>query len=166
MKVYERSMKFWGCQNVNGDNQIMDEKRCTKCGEVKGIQDFYIDRTKSRSKSSQCKSCINKTQSIYRRTSQYKARVNGYTATRRKKTKERLIKERGGKCEKCGETFDISCFDFHHQKQREKDYPIGQMLTWGNLKLQEELKKCIMVCANCHRILHKGHYLINIGSGK
>jgi len=46
--------------------------------------------------------------------------------------------------------------EFHHLNPEEKEINFGSNtnLGWGAVK--EELKKCILVCANCHREIHYG----------
>jgi len=70
------------------------------------------------------------------------------------------IKEaRGGKCEKCGYNKCITALEFHHLDPSEKDFTISN----DHFKLQEaidESKKCILLCANCHRELHAGLWKI------
>lgn len=63
---------------------------------------------------------------------------------------------RGGKCEKCGYNHNIAALDFHHLNPKEKEFAID-LRKFSNMsleKLQKELDKCILVCANCHRELH------------
>lgn len=58
-------------------------------------------------------------------------------------------------CTKCGENHQ-GCLDFHHRDPSTKEDTIGRML--GTLKskesILEEIKKCEVLCANCHRKLH------------
>ena len=46
------------------------------------------------------------------------------------------------------------CLDFHHRDSGEKLGTIGQSRYWSRAKLLEEIQKCDVVCANCHRWLH------------
>jgi hypothetical protein len=57
------------------------------------------------------------------------------------------------KCEVCGEN-EPCCIDFHHE--REKTMSIGRFASRGHSKdkILEEIKKCKVLCANCHRELH------------
>ena len=57
-------------------------------------------------------------------------------------------------CTKCGFSH-TAALDFHHENPEEKEYNIHKLL--GNKqfkKAYEEIKKCIVLCANCHRIHH------------
>ena len=63
---------------------------------------------------------------------------------------------RGGTCEICGYCKNIAALEFHHKNPEEKEFNVD-MRKFSNMsleKLEEELEKCILVCANCHRELH------------
>ena len=53
-------------------------------------------------------------------------------------------------CENCGES-DPMVLEFHHKY--DKEYSISVMLNGGYPihKIQEEISKCSILCANCHR---------------
>lgn len=81
-----------------------------------------------------------------------KERSRNFRATRKKAWMEY---KRTLKCVKCGENH-LAALDFHHVVKDPSNRPINQLLknsAYG--KLEEELKKCIVLCANCHR---KHHY--------
>lgn len=61
------------------------------------------------------------------------------------------------KCVKCGEAERV-CMDYHHLDPSIKDSEIGRMLSEirSRKKIEEELKKCVALCANCHRKFHAG----------
>ena len=75
------------------------------------------------------------------------------------RTKERklaAIAYKGGECVHCGYK-DIrypAVFEFHHVNPKEKEFAIGSGLLRKWTKLVKELDKCILLCANCHRIQH------------
>lgn len=73
----------------------------------------------------------------------------------RKRTKEKLIEYKGGKCEKCGYNKCSDALEFHHNNPNEKDFGIS---TRGDIKsfeaLKKEVDKCTLLCSNCHRELH------------
>lgn len=54
----------------------------------------------------------------------------------------------------CLGVFPATCFDFHHEG--EKDMNPSKALTMSAEKQEQEMAKCILLCANCHRIRHWG----------
>lgn len=57
-------------------------------------------------------------------------------------------------CTKCGFNH-IAALDFHHEDPSEKEYNVNRLVSDGRFKkAYEEIKKCIVLCANCHRIHH------------
>lgn len=78
---------------------------------------------------------------------------------RRWKSKIELIELLGGKCNKCGFTGHPGAFHFHHKNPKEKLYEINanKLLTTDRF---EEIKKCDLLCANCHCIEHSNTNLI------
>ena len=72
-----------------------------------------------------------------------------------KRTKEKLIEYKGGKCQVCGYNKCASALEFHHLDPSQKDFTIsGGTKSFESLK--PEVDKCILVCANCHREIHAG----------
>lgn len=78
-----------------------------------------------------------------------------YVKEHRKRVKEELIAYKGGKCEICGYNKCIAALDFHHINPEEKDFTISNSNIYKNIEaLKQEVDKCMLVCANCHRELH------------
>ena len=78
-----------------------------------------------------------------------------YVKEHRKRVKEELIAYKGGKCEICGYDKCIAALDFHHINPEEKDFAISNSNIYKNIEaLKQEVDKCMLVCANCHRELH------------
>ena len=74
---------------------------------------------------------------------------------KRKLAKEKAVQYMGSKCHHCGWCFEVlDVFEFHHKDPSEKDFNIGQFITCSWDKVKKELDKCLMLCANCHRIEH------------
>jgi hypothetical protein len=64
----------------------------------------------------------------------------------------------GLKCAKCGYDKCGASLEFHHIDPSEKDETISRMIS-NNYTLdlvEEEIKKCIVLCSNCH---HEFHFL-------
>jgi protein-arginine kinase activator protein McsA len=58
------------------------------------------------------------------------------------------------KCTKCGENHPAA-LDFHHKDPSKKDRAVSWFLKNSQFtKAIEEATKCIVLCANCHRIHH------------
>ncbi len=76
---------------------------------------------------------------------------------RRKRLKEKAVKLKDGKCIFCGYKKFIGALDFHHLDNNDKEFGLSTRgLTRSWEKTKEEVNKCILVCANCHRELHAG----------
>ena len=74
---------------------------------------------------------------------------------RRKKVRQMSIEYKGGKCQVCGYDKYDEALEFHHICSSEKNFGIsykGYTRSWKRVK--EELAKCVMLCANCHREVH------------
>ena len=68
------------------------------------------------------------------------------------KIKSRAIKHLGGKCVDCGWSGHLAGFQFHH-KDGDKKFGIGgKARKWEDIV--DELNKCELLCAICHRIRH------------
>lgn len=80
------------------------------------------------------------------------------SANLEQETKNRLwIKElkNNSCCSRCDQNHPAT-LHFHHLDSRKKDFNISTAVRQGYSlkKIQEEIAKCIVLCANCHAILH------------
>lgn len=73
----------------------------------------------------------------------------------------------GGKCCVCDYDRELSALEFHHIDPSLKDkdcYGLTRLLNdKGKAAFLKEIEGCILVCANCHREIHKGLILVEIG---
>lgn len=82
-----------------------------------------------------------------------------YFNNRRKDLKEKAVEYKGGECAMCGLVSDIiDVYDFHHEDSTKKEHTIGHMLAYPWSSVVAELDKCMLLCANCHRIVHVGEH--------
>lgn len=81
------------------------------------------------------------------------------TTEYRKRRKLNLIKVSGSQCNLCGYHKSPNALEFHHIDASQKSYGIASKGTCHDLESDlAEIKKCILVCANCHREIHDGDY--------
>ena len=112
------------------------EVKCCICGET-DITKFYNHKQKTR-----CKKCT---------IARMKQRTQNF--------KTKLLKLYGDdKCQICKYDKCYQALEFHHLNPKEKEFDIAQMLRKSSILnediIKEELKKCILVCSNCHREIH------------
>ena len=116
----------------------MDTKICSKCNRELPITHYHKNGFDSKGQQKYrgyCKDCANNLE---------KARYQ---------KKKAFIDEQKRCCAKCGDT-RVYVLDFHHKDRDEKDFTIGR-LKKGSLDLiQNEIDKCAVLCANCHREFH------------
>lgn len=105
-------------------------RKCSTCGET-NPEKFYGRKTNA------CITCH-----------------NADTLRRGHETRRRAIELMGGRCRRCGYG-DYSCaLDFHHIDPATKDISFATWRTWSWKRVLEELPKCILLCKNCHAIVH------------
>ena len=80
-----------------------------------------------------------------------------YAATKKiraQKMQTYIDNEKAKGCTQCG-IKDIRCLEFHHVSN-DKEANIAELRTgsFGWQRLKDEIAKCIVICANCHRIFH------------
>lgn len=68
--------------------------------------------------------------------------------------KTALVEAFGCKCQLCKQKYPQSVFEFHHLNPEEKSFSLGSgSTTRAKASYAEEAKKCVMLCANCHRLV-------------
>ena len=82
-------------------------------------------------------------------------------AARRRRIKEILVAEAGGRCRVCGYDIYIGALQFHHQDPTAKRFTVSRGGTTGSLdSMREEARKCVLLCANCHAEVEAGLVLL------
>ena len=138
------------------ESDFMSEvKICSKCKQELPISEF---RWRNKAKGvlhSQCKICEKARDKIHYQES--KERKNSVRETADfQKSRNLLVVEEARKkgCRKCGE-HKTYVLDFHHRVADEKNNDIAHMVkSSSEINLLRELKKCDVLCANCHREFH------------
>ena len=118
-------------------------KKCAKCLEVKSVEDFYFERggyknqpNRSPCYKSYCKAC---------------GRM-GDRIMRNKRHQIVLEFTQKNPCKSCGED-DPVVLEFDHRDRATKRFTVSQACSQKlPIKdLVEEMAKCDVLCANCHR---------------
>lgn len=76
---------------------------------------------------------------------------------RRKKVKALAIEYKGGSCHVCHYSKCVEALEFHHIDPSVKSFSIGAKgytRSWESVR--NELDKCVLLCANCHREIESG----------
>lgn len=88
------------------------------------------------------------------------------TNIRRLRIKTKLVELKGGRCQICGYSRCLTALDFHHVDEKTKVFELSQRdLTKSWKKIFDEAKKCLLVCANCHREIHAGLVALDMQGG-
>lgn len=128
-------------------------KICSKCKENKVLKAFSNKKTAKDGKHSQCKICTRKLTKIH-----YEKNKK-YYFEKRKRNQEELQKwyiEYKDKlhCTSCGEDRHW-VLDFHHIDPTTKKGSVNVILhSKGKEAFLKEVKKCKILCSNCHRDFH------------
>lgn len=118
----------------------MKTKICSCCHVDKPISEYYPQKGHKFGVMSLCKDCFNQ-----------------LCISRWRERKKKYVLLLGGKCEHCGIELNDSnyaIFDFHHTDPSVKEYVWSKLRLLSDSKIREELSKCILLCSNCHRLVH------------
>lgn len=75
--------------------------------------------------------------------------------------KQYLIDSKQAPCQACGESYHYSVMEYHHINPESKRFKLSAASS-GNVSgltkemIDEEIAKCCLLCANCHRLGHNG----------
>lgn len=79
--------------------------------------------------------------------------ANHYKSARFKVIKQAAVTAYGGKCNKCQIGYPLAVYDFHHKY--DKEHSPSQIISSRSIAtVASELEKCVLLCANCHRMEH------------
>jgi hypothetical protein len=128
-------------------------RRCGRCGELKPLEDFAWRRKNIGQRHNYCRPC----HSAYHR-QHYLANRQRYIdqaqankrRARREKTEQLLGYFATHPCVDCGET-DPLVLEFDHVSD-DKSFEVARAMSdKGWATILDEIAKCEVVCANCHR---------------
>lgn len=141
-------------------------KTCSNCKVEKPLSEYAFKRRADGVVQSKCKPCYTAYNRKYYNTSdEQRDKQRKRIRAHKNRIKARyFVWKSKQKCSLCDESTP-ECLDLHHIDSTTKDKEIGRMLQDGSWsKLQREIDKCVVVCANCHRKIHAGHLQISARS--
>ena len=132
-------------------------KLCLKCNIVKSFEDFHKSKLKVDGYQPYCKDCRKVIDAESYQKSKSRQKSIKDRRVRIKEYNSRLIKryKRFCGCLVCSENEPIA-LDLHHIDPFEKDINPSSAVTYSTTFLKREIRKCVVLCANCHRKLHAG----------
>jgi hypothetical protein len=75
---------------------------------------------------------------------------------RRRRAKRLLVTEFGGCCRLCGYGRCLGALEFHHLDPGAKEFGVSRCGAHGIERLRAEVRKCILLCSNCHAEVEDG----------
>ena len=128
-------------------------KRCSRCKQELPIVCFGKNAAKKDNLQTQCKTCkkLSIREWYHKNGDHQRSRVNANRKVLRDKNRA-LISEylRSHPCVDCGEA-DLVVLEFDHVCGN-KEADISKLMNQASIqKILEEIKKCEVRCANCHR---------------
>ena len=148
-------------------------KVCTLCKQDKLLSEYWSQAAGKWGVFSRCKACQSARYKNYysknatalrtRSVIHYRHRKNAKerNAQQNKKTQSEFeaflapYKEKG--CVDCGRRFPDCALDFDHREAQDKEVNVSRLKGTRNWKqlVIDEVAKCDLVCANCHRVRTK-----------
>lgn len=130
----------------------MKTKLCTKCDTTKPIDEF--SKSAARGTQLYCKLCCQqRDKEHYHNNTLRKKQIREYAKKTRREVSLYIESLKQVGCSMCPEK-EPCCMDFHHLEN--KSFTIGEAKNSYSLEsIKREIEKCIIVCSNCHRKIHK-----------
>lgn len=128
-------------------------KICKKCGASKDLTEFNYKKAKLNLKASVCKNCSREAvrKHYQKNRSYYLEKARSRNKTLRELHQEFLFDFLSKHpCVDCGEK-DPVVLEFDHLRDKKNDVSEMVKLRYSRKRLTEEIEKCEVRCANCHR---------------
>lgn len=128
-------------------------KYCNSCKLAKPIESFPKNKTKRDGLAHNCKSCKKIQQANWY--NKHKVEHAAKVRLREEKIKQLIIEEKSKPCADCGHSYPHFVMDFDHLDNKKFSIS-GSQKRYSFDRIKEEISKCELVCANCHRIRTQG----------
>lgn len=124
---------------------------CTKCSIKQPVNNFGPNKTRPQGIQSYCRSCMRK--ATLKSYEKHKGRYFIRAKERDAAMDALILTYKSKPCRDCGKTYPPYVMDFDHVDPKNKEYGVCHMRRkrMAFSKIVEEIEKCELVCANCHR---------------
>ena len=132
-------------------------RKCNRCGLEKELTEFGNCKSRPGGKQLYCLSCGRSSARAWYRKNR-KAEVSRSVKKLRLRRAEFLqltAELKAQPCADCGSQFDPVAMDFDHRDRTEKLFSVSDAANAGSVARQtllDEIRKCDIVCAVCHRL--------------
>jgi hypothetical protein len=134
----------------------MTTRKCDHCKKVKDIEEFNWKYKALGIRHNTCRECMKWFVKRYFKGSAHDEHLKN---VRERKTAAREVAKQyvwdylaTHPCIHCGES-DPRVLEFHHRGNKDKGIAYLAGGGWSVGRIQEEIDKCVVLCANCHRKL-------------
>jgi transcription elongation factor Elf1 len=133
-------------------------KLCSNCEEEQPSTEFYRNKATRSGLTSWCKSCFREAQrqnnAVLKEARRKEKALKPPWKERQRWVKQKFVWRLLNKfnCYRCGMN-DPLVLEFHHINAKDKKQNISTLVcaSYSMERLKEELRKCKIICANCHR---------------
>jgi hypothetical protein len=125
-------------------------KRCAKCKVEQPFENFAKNKKTADGLQFWCRTCKKANDAEYYQAN--KDKYKRYSREQYERINAVLTELKSRPCTDCGRTFPPYCMDFDHLEDEAKRFNVGNARKYSVKALLEEVKKCDLVCAVCHRI--------------
>jgi len=133
--------------------------KCSKCEEDKDSVEFSPSKQSKSGKTSWCKECKRKTMREHHRIKsqdpEYRRGKSQASIVRSRRNKKIIDKYQECGCIICDEK-ETHALVFHHVDPRKKEIAVSSSVLRALHKTLAEIKKCVVLCRNCHAKVHAG----------
>lgn len=132
-------------------------KVCVKCRQDKPLTCFHKSKSKVDGLQIYCKDCRKEIDAKSYKSSQTRQQAIKCRRDKNRAYNSELIYryKRFCKCRVCKESEPVA-LDLHHIDQSTKDFNPSSGVCYSVDVLRAEIRKCVVLCSNCHRKFHAG----------
>jgi len=128
-------------------------------GKIRAFRKVYYQKHKEEIKARVKKWTIENKEWVRERAREYNKKHSAKLKKHSKEYHDKIVNKflteyKIGKCcEICGYNEYPEILQFHHKNPKEKSFNISQIMGKWDL-IEKEIKKCVLICPNCHFWLH------------